>query len=48
MMGWKYDSSVGGMMGSWDGGVLFSAYHIVILIDLILLGLWLWKHLQKK
>lgn len=45
MMGpWRY----GGMMdwGSW--GVLATIFWLVILIDLILLGIWLWKQIQKK
>jgi hypothetical protein len=34
-----------------DAGV-FGAFHlifaVVVLVDLILLGLWLWKQIQKK
>lgn len=44
MMNWNY----GGMMDGWGGGAWMSIYGIVILVDLILLGLWLWKQLQKK
>jgi hypothetical protein len=42
MMGWNY----GGMMTGWGSlGFIFS---LVVLVDLVLLGLWLWKQLQKK
>lgn len=41
-MGWNY----GGMMGGV--GIWGSIYAIVILVDLILLGMWLWKQIQKK
>lgn len=42
-----------GMMGGWSGswglfGIIGSILWIVILIDLILLGVWLWRQLQKK
>lgn len=44
MMGyWGY----GGMMGS-GFGVLGAILWLVILVDLILLGFWLWKQIQKK
>lgn len=45
MMGqWGYD----GMM-SWGGGWGFgSLLFLVLLIDLILLGIWLWKQIQKR
>lgn len=44
MMGgsWGYN-----MMGS-GYGVLATAFWLVILVDLILLGIWLWKQIQKK
>ena len=36
----------GSMMG---GGFLWgSIFGIVVLIDLILFGIWLWKQIQKK
>lgn len=38
MMGWNYSGF----------GFLASIFWIVILIDLILLGLWLWKQINKK
>lgn len=45
MMGygnWGYN-----MMGS-GFGVLATIFWLVILIDLILLGVWLWKQINKK
>ena len=45
MMGWNYG---GGMMGNLGGWSVFgSLYAVVILIDLVLLGLWLWKQVNK-
>lgn len=43
MMGWNY--AVQANSGYW---LLGSFIWIIILIDLILLGLWLWKQIQKK
>ena len=44
MMWGNYGSMMGGgWVGFWG-----SLYGIVILIDLILLGVWLWKQIQKK
>ena len=42
--------------GNWGGynmmnsgfGVLATILWVVFLIDLILLGIWLWKQIQKK
>lgn len=45
MMGygnWGY-----GMMSS-GFGVLATVFWLVIFIDLILIGIWLWKQIQKK
>ncbi len=45
MMGnWGY-----GMM-NWVGGfgILATVFWLVILIDLVLVGIWLWKQIQKK
>ena len=54
MMGWGYNSPgayTGGGAGTmaagggfWIFGLLFYA---VVLIDAILLGIWLWKQIQK-
>lgn len=38
MMGWDYGQMMGG----------FGLIGIVILIDLVLLGVWLWKQINKK
>lgn len=44
MDGWDYGQ--GSMMGSTGGwGILL---WLIILIDLVLLGIWLWKQIQKK
>ncbi len=45
MMGWG--GSGYNMMGS-GFGVLGAIFWLVILTDLILLGVWLWKQIQKK
>ena len=46
------------MMGYWGNGIMGSnwqtigtfmgVFWIIVLVDLVLLGLWLWKQLQKK
>jgi len=41
-MGWGYGNTVGG------AGIWMSIFSIVILVDLILLGVWLWKQVNKK
>lgn len=47
MHGWYYSNDMMGYGygGFWFIGMLFS---IVILIDFILLGVWLWKQIQKN
>lgn len=35
-----------GMMGG--GGILGLLFSIVVLVDLILVGVWLWQHISKK
>ncbi|MBI3955999.1 hypothetical protein HY339_01975 [Candidatus Gottesmanbacteria bacterium] len=45
MMGWNYGGSMMGAAGGW--GLFGSLYGIVIFIDLVLLGLWLWKQISK-
>jgi len=45
-----------GFYGNYDGSgmnwgslsLIHSVFVIVILVDLILLGVWLWKQIQKK
>lgn len=44
MMGW---GSYGGMMG-YGAGILGTFFWLVIMVDLILLGIWLWKQINKK
>ena len=44
MMDWGFSGSTG---WGWFG-VSHIAFSIVILIDLILLGMWFWKQIQKK
>ena len=42
--------------GSWGGynmmgsglGILATVFWLAVLIDLILLGIWLWKQINKK
>lgn len=46
MMGWG-NYGYGGMM-SWGFGVLGTIFWLIILVDLILLGIWLWKQINKK
>lgn len=38
MMGWDYGNMMGG----------FGLVGIIVLVDLILLGVWLWKQITKK
>lgn len=39
----------GGMMGNWGWvGFWGQLLWIILLIDLILLGIWLWKKIQEK
>lgn len=44
MMGWSWNY---GNMASSGFGFLGSLIYIVLLIDLILLGVWLWKKINK-
>lgn len=46
MMGWG-GYGYGGMMGT-GFGVLATIFWLAVLVDLILLGIWLWKQIQKK
>lgn len=50
MMGYGYDGGYGGGWGMMSGGVgLFGLLIcLVILVDLILVGVWLWQHISKK
>lgn len=42
MMGWNYGNMTGGY------GIFPSLFGIILLVDLILLGIWLWKQINKK
>lgn len=42
MMGYGYNF---GMMGGW--GLFGGVVGLIVLIDLILVGIWLWKQIQK-
>ena len=42
MMGYGYEGMMGGM-GIWG-----SLIGIVVLVDLVLLGIWLWQRISKK
>lgn len=37
----------GSMMG-WGGGFFATLFVLVVLIDLVLFGIWLWKQIEKK
>lgn len=41
MMGWNYGMMDGGF------GILGSLFALVLLVDAVLLGIWLWKQIQK-
>ena len=45
MMGY---GSFGNMMGGYGIGLLGTIFWLIILADLILLGIWLWKQINKK
>lgn len=45
-MMWGYGNMMNGNWGLF--GIVGSLFWIVILIDLILLGFWLWRQIQKK
>jgi len=47
MMGYGNWGGYSGMMNS-GFGVLATAFWLVILFDLILLGIWFWKQINKK
>ena len=42
MMGWGYGNMMGGFW--FFGSILW----IVVLVDLVLLGIWLWKQIKKN
>jgi hypothetical protein len=44
MMGYGYGYE--GMVGGWGG--LCIIIGLIVLVDLVLLGVWLWQHISKK
>jgi hypothetical protein len=44
MDGWDYGR--GGMMGTTGAWALL--LWLVVFVDLVLLGIWLWQHINKK
>ena len=46
MMGYLYGYGYGGMMAGQ--GVFSLFFMLIVLIDLVLLGLWLWQQISKK
>ena len=48
---WGYGGNYGGMM-NWGGagffGIMWFLVCIVVFVDLILFGMWLWKQIKKK
>ena len=48
MMGFGYGAGMMGGLGAGTFGLLGFVVWIVVFVDLILLGAWLWKQLQKK
>lgn len=46
MMGYGYGYGYGGMMGG--AGVIGSLIWAIVVIDLVLLGIWLWKKISNK
>lgn len=45
MYKYGYDHMLGGVGGS---GLLMTMIQLILLVDLILLGAWLWKQVKKK
>lgn len=39
---------LGNMMGGGSFGLFASLFSLVIFVDLVLLGVWLWKNIQRK
>jgi len=49
MWGWNYNYGLGKMMGdSWFFYTLCLAFWMIVSVDLILLGVWLWKQINKR
>jgi len=45
MMGYGYEGGYGMMGGAGVFGLLIG---LVIFVDLVLVGIWLWQHITKK
>ena len=43
MMGYGYGGG-----GMWGAGILGIITWLVMIVDLVLLGIWLWQHISKK
>lgn len=49
MMGWNGYGMMNGNYGLGGGfGIAAIIIHVIIIVDLILLGMWLWKQIKKK
>lgn len=48
MMRYEYGGSDWGMMGGGFGLLLCTVTWLVLIIDGILLGIWLWQKISKK
>lgn len=46
MMGYFGNGYYGGMMGGM-GGIFMFLVMAIVLVDLVLLGMWLWKQVKK-
>lgn len=47
MMGYLYNGYGGGMIG-YRPGILSFIFCLVLFIDAVLLGIWLWQQISKK
>ncbi|MFH1186559.1 MAG: hypothetical protein V1697_00095 [Candidatus Levyibacteriota bacterium] len=45
---WSYGSMMGYSGGFFWLGIFWTILPLVLLLDLILLGIWLWKQIGKK
>lgn len=48
MMGWGYSNMMNWGTGMPWLGTLGFIFWIVVFVDLVLLGVWLWKKIQEK
>lgn len=47
-MGWGNGNMMNWGQGAGFFGILVSIFWVVVLVDLVLLGVWLWKKIEKK